>query len=327
MKKILCLLLIGIMLTCSGCSNKKIASWNYGEVIEIEMSDNTKEFLSEVANNKIKPLLTEAAFPSVMKNLEERTGLGWPSVETENVEEKITYKSGEVYTLTKEGYDCIVLYIHGGAYVMEATDRHVIFCDLLASELNAKVYMPNYPLAPQATYKDAYELLDEVYAELLETNLPIYIMGDSAGGGLALAYTEYIIGRGFEAPDKQVLISPWVDVSLSNSDIEALKEVDLILDTYGAIEFGKLWAGDDSEVKNPLVSPLYGDMKNMPDTLMFVGTDEIVFPDDMLVYDKMVSNGVNVVVAKGNGFWHIFPTFPIEEQELCIDLIKQHIEK
>jgi len=324
MKKIInSLLILFVIITCSGC---KSADFEYGKVIDLKMSNSSKDYAAKIKESGEKEFLSEKMFASIFDEFSKRTDFVWPNVETKNSQEKIAYQDGDVYTLTKEGYDSIVLYIHGGAYGWEASEYHVSFCDDLADLLNAKVYMPNYKLVPQGTYKDAYALLDEVYADILALDLPIYIMGDSAGGGLALAYTEHLIERNFRTPEKQVLISPWVDVSLSNSDIGELKENDITLDTYGAIKLGQMWA-DDKDVKDPMISPLYGSMEKMPDTLIFIGTGEIILPDNILLFNKMVASGVNVTLVKGEGFWHVFPIYNISEKDDCLKLIKDHISK
>jgi len=322
MKKVL--LVLCLLISFCGCSKDNL--FKYGEKSTIKMSDSSKVVYEKLQEEKSKLYFTEEVYPSLIESVKDRTEIVFPDVKTNNKIEKIQYQSGDVYKLVNENAKGIVLYIHGGAYVYEADAMHVDFCDQLVDELNVEVYMPNYKLAPQNTYKEAYDLLYNLYMDLLQEKLPIYIMGDSAGGGLALAFTQFIIGANRDRPKKLVLISPWVDVTLSNPDIKDYEDIDLTISTYAPIEFGKLWAGD-LDTKDPMISPLYGSFLLLPDTLIFCGTDEVVLPDILLAFDSMKEVGVNVSLIMGEKFWHVFPIYDIEERNICISMIKEHINK
>lgn len=82
----------------------------------------------------------------------------------------------------------LVLYLHGGAYVNEIEKLHISFCDKLAEKVNATVFAPIYPLAPNHTFEETYDIVENLYDLLLKFNKPISIMGDSAGGGLLLHF-------------------------------------------------------------------------------------------------------------------------------------------
>jgi len=244
------------------------------------------------------------------------------------------FGNNKVLTLTPKDhqtdYENIILYIHGGAYAYQILAAHIRLCDLLATELNAKVYMPIYPLLSQnATYKSAYELLDLLYADLLGEGKKIFIMGDSAGGGLSMAYVEYLnknnegkeVKDQIRIPDKMVLLSPWLDVSMSNKAISKCEEKDLTLASYGLVGLGKIWA-DDLDVKNSQISPIYGDLSKLPDTMFFVGTDEVVYPDVMSCYNKMKGQeGRDVKLVVGEEFWHVYPIYSIPEKQSSVEMI------
>ncbi|RAP52436.1 MAG: hypothetical protein BZ137_08690, partial [Methanosphaera sp. rholeuAM130] len=82
-----------------------------------------------------------------------------------------------------EDSERLVIYLHGGIYVDEIMLPHLTFCDKLAKKVNACVFAPIYPLAPNHTYEETYEILEKLYEHLLTMDKPIIIMGDSAGGG------------------------------------------------------------------------------------------------------------------------------------------------
>ena len=86
----------------------------------------------------------------------------------------------------------LIIYLHGGAYVSEIENLHIIFCDKLAKKANATVFTPIYPLAPNHTFEETYEIVANLYEFLLKFEKPITIMGDSAGGGLSAAFCEYL---------------------------------------------------------------------------------------------------------------------------------------
>lgn len=114
-----------------------------------------------------------------------------------------------------EDSERLVIYLHGGIYVNEIKLPHISFCDKLAKKVNATVFAPIYPLAPNHTYEETYEIVENLYRHLLEMKKPIIIMGDSAGGGLSAAFSEYLIVNDLPQPENLILISPWLDVSMS----------------------------------------------------------------------------------------------------------------
>ena len=126
-----------------------------------------------------------------------------------------------VYTLLpSETPECIVLFIHGGAYALDATDNYLLLADEIAKRCNAELIFPIYPLAPNHTWEDSFTLLTEIYSSRLNNSeIPVIIMGDSSGGGLACAFSEYLAEIKMNQPDKLILISPWLDITLSNPSI------------------------------------------------------------------------------------------------------------
>ena len=203
----------------------------------------------------------------------------------------------------------IILYLHGGAYVNEITNLHITFCDKLAKKVNATVYAPIYPLAPNHTYEETYQIVEKLYEFILEFNKPITIMGDSAGGGLSAAFCEYLAENELAQPRYLILISPWLDVSMSG-DYEDYKDVDPMLGVDGLREMGKAWAGN-LDPKDYKVSPLYGDVKKLPQTTIFVGTHEVLYPDIIEFYNKLKDNGIDVELNVGEEMSHVYPLYPL----------------
>lgn len=230
-------------------------------------------------------------------------------------------------------YEKIIIYVHGGAFITEALATHAIYCDNLAYLNNALVVAPNYPLAPQACYVEAYEMLDNLYAEVLKENKPIYIFGDSAGGGLALSYTLYLKENKKPLPKKVVVISPWVDLATNNPEIEGQIETDRMLHPYGLQAAGKWWAGDLPNNKvNKLnlndyrVSPIYGNFKKFPETLVFSSTYEIFYPDLLKFVDKLKDSKVKTTFVELEGFMHVAPIVKhFSEYSQLLNIVKDFI--
>ena len=203
----------------------------------------------------------------------------------------------------------IILYLHGGAYVNEMANLHIVFCDKLAEKVNATVFAPIYPLAPNHTYEETYNIVENLYNLILKFNKPVIIMGDSAGGGLSASFCEYLGENDLTQPKHLILISPWVDVSMSG-DYEEYEELDPMLGVDGLREMGEAWAGD-LDLKDYRLSPLFGDIKMLPRTTIFVGTHEIFYPDIIKFFNKLNDNGIDVEVNIGEEMTHVYPLYPM----------------
>ena len=207
-----------------------------------------------------------------------------------------------------EDIERLVIYLHGGIYVNEIKLPHITFCDKLAKKINATVFAPIYPLAPNHTYEETYQIVENLYRDLLKMNKPIIIMGDSAGGGLSAAFAEYLMVKDLPQPENLILISPWLDVSMSGDYDEV--EFDPMLGVDGLREMGETWAaGLDS--KDYKVSPLFGEVKGLAKTTLFVGTHEIFYPDVVKFYNKLKENGVDAELNVGEGMNHVYAIYPL----------------
>ncbi|WP_407413755.1 alpha/beta hydrolase fold domain-containing protein [Methanobrevibacter sp.] len=200
-----------------------------------------------------------------------------------------------------------ILYLHGGAYVSEIQVPHIIFCDNLAKKVNATVFAPVYPLAPNHTYDETYKIVESLYDLMLKFEKPITIMGDSAGGGLSASFCEYLKTNDLTLPEHLILLSPWVDISMSG-DYDEYIDLDPMLGVDGLREMGEAWAGD-LDTKDFRVSPLFGDMEKLPQTTIFVGTHEILYSDVVKFYNKLKDNGIEVELIVGEEMPHVYPLY------------------
>jgi len=320
MKKLPAFLMITVLLCFTACGKTPVQN-----IIEINASENTVAFREALyerygywgkSDDEIMARFEEEYLPY----LNARTEQSFPEVETTNHLEKETYDSGDVYILSGEDQDRNVLFIHGGGWIWEISERHIDFCDKLVDSLGVKVYMPIYPLAPEADYAQTYQMIQQVYDELLKQNKPIIIMGDSAGGTITLGFVLSLKSKGIKLPEKVVVMAPAADLSFENSEIDDYQSRDGMLSRPELIECAKLWA-KDADLSLPRISPLTGDYKGFPDTLMFVGDCDVLCADDLKLYDKMCNAGINATLVRGIGLWHVYPVFPISEQQQCLDII------
>ena len=191
----------------------------------------------------IKKNFTEGSYEKFISSKITEKKYQLPKLKYKCKTSKITINEKDVYTFTlQDSYDKNIIYLHGGAYVAEPNIYHVKLIDKIAYNTNSKVYMPIYPLSPNHTVEETYLLLEKLYNTLLNENKEIIIVGDSAGGGLALAFTEYLISKEKNKPSKLVLMSPWLDITMCNEKIINYAKQDPILDVYGLKKIGELWA-------------------------------------------------------------------------------------
>lgn len=239
---------------------------------------------------------------------------------------KEAIRNSEVLHLFMDNTDKAIIYLHGGCYVSEASVFHYKFVDRIVVDGNVDVYFPLYPLVPNNTYKETYELLVDLYNKLIDCYKEVIFMGDSAGGGLALAFVEYLNEKSMPMPSKLILISPWVDISMSNVNLLKYEDMDPMLSIFGLKESGKLWAGD-LDVKDYKVSPIYGNLSNIPKTLLFVGTREVFYPDIVLLHEKLIENNIDSELIVGKNMNHIYPIYPIsygkDARKLIIEMINK----
>ncbi|MHA6251843.1 alpha/beta hydrolase fold domain-containing protein [Oceanobacillus sp. CAU 1775] len=219
-----------------------------------------------------------------------------------------------------------IYYTHGGAYVHRISKYHWNFLGKLMQELNCVIIIPLYPLAPEHTYKDTIKFTLELYELQLQTidkSSEIILMGDSAGGGLALVLAQIIKDTELQQPEKIVMISPWLDVSLTNPAIEKFEEDDLFLVKTGLVEVGKMYAGD-IDTKDPKVSPIYGDLHGLGDLTLMMGTHDLLVADARKFIEITKEQGIDVTYIEAPKMLHVYPIFNFpESKQAFVEVVKE----
>lgn len=217
-----------------------------------------------------------------------------------------------------------VIYLPGGAYLLEATTFHRQFAEKLVSRFGLSVTLIDYPKSPEHTYRTTHALVQKAYLKLLDRfpDQEFFLMGDSAGGGLALAFLQTLRDQQITPlPRKTVLISPWLDLCMNNPDISAFDEKEQILPLEGLKHAAELFAGGN-DLRDPLLSPIYGDLAGLGEIKLYFGTEEVFYPDCRLLVDKISrAQGTRVDWKEGEGLTHAWPIFPFPQSRVTLDEI------
>ena len=211
----------------------------------------------------------------------------------------------------------VILYFHGGAYVAEATTLHWDFLEKLANDTKSTIVMPDYPLTPKYTYKDVFNMVEPLYKEIISKvdvkNL--VMMGDSAGGGITLALAEKISQNNIQLPSKTILISPWLDVTLTNEKIKEVQKNDKDLNKEKLLIAGISYASDEEGMKSYLVKPINGPLSKLKNVIIYTGTYDILNPDTHLLQEKAKKEGIDIQIKEYEQAPHIWIINNINKQD------------
>lgn len=208
----------------------------------------------------------------------------------------------------------IVLYLHGGGYIMGSRNTHRGLAGRIARAAEARVLLPEYRLAPEHPFPAAVEDATACWHWLVEQGHKpenIAIAGDSAGGGLALCTLLALKSSGETLPACAIGLSPWTDLEGTGPSAQPGAVDDPMLNTDGLRDGGIQYAGND--LRNPLAAPLHGDLTGLPPLLLQVGTREILMSDSTRFAEKARASGVDVTLEVEDGLihvWQIFPNIP-----------------
>ncbi len=237
--------------------------------------------------------------------------------------EQFLVKDRNVVTFTpkKVSENKHLFFLHGGAYAAEVQPSHWGLIKYLVSKTFFKLSFIDYPLTPENSYKESHEMVFQSYTRLVENhpNDEFYFVGDSAGGGFCLSFAQTLRDIHFKkTPEKLVLLSPWVDISMSNPGIRKLEKKDLLLNPKHLLTCSQRFARD-LDLKNPIVSPLYGEMDKLNHIGVFVGTHEILLPDCRELKRKIEKSNTDIFYKEYENMQHDWMIFPIKERQILIN--------
>ena len=205
----------------------------------------------------------------------------------------------------------VVLYLHGGGYVMGSRRTHRELAARIARDAAARVLVLEYRLAPEHPFPAAVDDATAAYRWLRKQGIAassIAIAGDSAGGGLTLATLLALRDAGDALPACAVCLSPWTDLEGTGASAQPGGADDPMVTVAALRDMGRIYAGD--ALRNPLAAPLYAGYKGLPPLLIQVGTREVLLDDSTRVADKARAAGVTVRLEIEEGAPHVWQAMP-----------------
>jgi acetyl esterase/lipase len=228
--------------------------------------------------------------------------------------------------------DKVILYIHGGGFISGSCKSHRMHVTKFAQESGVKALVFDYRLAPEHPYPAALEDSIKAYKWLLDQGYKsdnIVIAGESAGGSLTLSLLLALKARGIKLPNSAVAVSPATDLSYSAPSVIANAKRDI-----APMNSWRIWTDyyiGDADIRDPYLSPLYGDHAGLPPLYLLVGTYEIHLDDTVNFARKARQAGVEVHLSIWDKMIHAFPIlsplFPEAKEalsEIC-DYIKRNL--
>jgi len=203
-----------------------------------------------------------------------------------------------------------VLYVHGGGFVAPMDPFHVRYVARLSGSLRARIVLPDYPLAPEHTWRDSFEAMTHLAGRWAAESGGMVLGGDSAGGGYALAIAQAMRNRGSAQPTHLLLHAPWVDLTTSTPETAEVSAGDPWLFLRKLHAYAEWWAGSDDDLGRPEVSPALGDLSGLPPTLMFCGTRDTLMPGCRLLARRASGTDWQLTYVEVPDLIHVFPMLP-----------------
>jgi len=219
----------------------------------------------------------------------------------------------------------VVLYLHGGGYVIGSPRSHRHLAAAIASAAAASALLLDYRLAPEHPYPAAVDDATAAYRWLLDQAIApehVVIAGDSAGGGLTVATLLALRDRGVPLPAGGVCISPWVDLTCSGGSYRTKAAVDPIVTQAGVAEMAQAYLGNVSP-RTPLASPLFADLRGLPPLLIHVGSDEVLLDDAVQLAAMAKAAGVETTIEVWERMIHVWHWFlpMLDEAQSAVEAI------
>lgn len=221
----------------------------------------------------------------------------------------------------------VLFYLHGGAYISNFVvpmhfDAVADIADIV-SKGHVTSYLLEYPRCPSVNHKDLFDIVEAVFRRVAELHpeVPIVVAGDSTGAGMALVLAQRLVAAkkggddGVKQPASLVLLSPWLDVSMSAADYKPHSDLDPMLTVQGLQTCGKLLAGDGAAsvpTTHSAVSPLFGSLQDLPPVSVFTSTHDLLILDAKRLRDRVKAEGSQGVFRyrEKTGLLHCFFLMP-----------------
>jgi len=225
----------------------------------------------------------------------------------------------------------VVLYLHGGGYTIGSIASYRSYTGRLARATQSRLLSVGYRLAPEHPFPAALDDAVSSYHWLLDQGISprrISVVGDSAGGGLALSMVIAIRDAGAPTPAAIVAIGPSTDLAKEGASMKERAHLDPIVTYESSMAHALRYVGPKGNLKHPLASPLYADLRGLPPLLIMVGTHEALFDDSTRFAAKAEAAGVEVQLDIWEEMIHVWPFFAdiLPEGRQAIDKIGDYIK-
>lgn len=250
-----------------------------------------------------------------------------------------------VFPEFKHDKDRVVFYCHGGGYTCGSLKYARVIASKLAVHTGIPVMSFEYSLAPEHPYPAALEDALVIWNYIMQLGFgarEVIVVGDSAGGNLALELILKLKSQKRILPKGLVLMSPWTDMTMSGETYETCKDIDPLLTKeyiqtcrYSFVGLNEKYNEEETKIKideadldyaNPDFSPLFADLEGFPPTLIQVGSNEILKSDSIRLYEKLLSLGVPAVLEEYDDAWHVFQMMPLKKAVIAMDSIGRFVD-
>jgi epsilon-lactone hydrolase len=212
----------------------------------------------------------------------------------------------------------VLVYLHGGAFYFGPVKEHWDYIGLITKRTGMAALLVNYRKAPQHPFPAA---LDDIMNAVSGSELPEnwFFLGDSSGAGKAVSAFFRLKQRGKSLPKKIVMMSPWIDATLSNPDISLNEHEDVMMTKKRLSNAARAYE-PDGDLANPEISPNFRDISGLPPVLIQMGTADLLLADCRKFQEKCRDEGVDVKYEEFEGAFHDFMMLPfLPEAKIAID--------
>ena len=254
-------------------------------------------------------------------------------VERTPIAPDVAYEEGKVGGVS--GWWCLpkgvdksaaILYLHGGGYILGSAKAYRNFAGQIAIHASVAAFVADYRLAPEHTFPAAVDDSIAAFQGLSQDFASIAVVGDSAGGGLALALAESKLAT---RPAAVVLLSPMTDLALTGETVTSNAGTDFVLNKFALSAAASQYLGPN-DIRNPRASPLYGDLTGLPPTSIHVSEEEILLDDSRRFAERA---GGDITLHIWEGMPHVFPQSVgvlVAAEEALVDMgafIHEHVNR
>ena len=249
--------------------------------------------------------------PALRKNMERVLHLYSLSVPKPKYPIKIEHMYAEWVLAKQCAYDKVILYLHGGGYALGSCNTHRSLVNRIVDKSQVKALLIEYALAPESPFpaglKDSLLAYEWLIAQGYQAK-DIILMGDSAGGGLALSSYLEIKARKLPAPGGLVCLSPWTDLNCNRGSFAANKNTDMIVHHAVASRLAGNYVGE-YDFSHPQISPIYGDFNGCPPILIQASSSEVLFDDSKDLANLLKDQGLPVTFQVWKDMPHVWQIF------------------